>query len=181
MSSKISAEDLYRFQAITGCAISPDGQHVAFALHRVDRRSEKKYANIWIASTNGGGTPTQFTFGDQRDVQPRWSPDGKQLAYLSNQHSARQSQITIIPLGGGAPRPVTNLRGSFVSFRWSPDGTQFVCAFRKRDQAVVAREADEEKARLGIVARHITRVQYKADGMGYLPDERVHIWTVNVR
>lgn len=181
MSSKISAEDLYRFQAITGCAISPDGQHVAFALHRVDRRSEKKYANIWIASTNGGGTPTQFTFGDQRDVQPRWSPDGKQLAYLSNQHSARQSQITIIPLGGGAPRPVTNLRGSFVSFRWSPDGTQFVCAFRKRDQAVVAREADEEKARLGIVARHITRVQYKADGMGYLPDERVHIWTVNVQ
>lgn len=179
MLPKISAEDLYRFQAISGCAISPDGAYIAFALHRVDRQSEKKYANIWIAPVTGG-SPQQFTFGDQRDVQPQWSPDGSQLAYLSNQQQANQPQITVIPFMGGAPRPVTNLRGRIVSFQWSPDGTRFVCAFRKRDQAVIAREADEEKKRLGIVARHITRVHYKADGMGYLPDERVHIWTIDV-
>ena len=184
MSTKISADDLYRFQAISGCAISPDGKYIAFSLHRVDRESEKKFANIWVVPTDepiNGQSAQQFTFGDQRDVQPQWSPDGSQIAFLSNQQSAGQSQITVIPFGGGAPRPVTNLRGRFVSLRWSPDGARFVCAFRKQDPAVIEREADERKKRLGIVARHITRIHYKADGAGYLPQEFVHIWTVDAQ
>lgn len=178
MSIRISAEDLYRFQSISGCAISPDGQHVVFALHRVDRATEKKYANLWVVPTDGG-LAYPFTFGDHVDVEPQWSPDGTTIAYLSNQVQAGQRQLTVIPFGGGAPRPVTNLKGTFYSFQWSPDGTQFVCAFRKRDPDVIKREEDESKKRLGVVARHITRIHYKMDGAGYLPQERVHIWTVD--
>ena len=146
MSTIIAAEDLYRFQAISGCATSPDGQHIAFTLHRVQQATEKKFSNIWIAPTSGG-PPVQFTFGDQRDTQPQWSPDGTEIAYLSNQHSSRQSQLTVIPFHGGAPRPLNfpaaKVPGQIYSFQWSPDGTQFVCAFRKKDQSVIEREADE--------------------------------------
>jgi len=184
MSTIIAAEDLYRFQAISGCATSPDGQHIAFTLHRVQQATEKKFSNIWIAPTSGG-PPVQFTFGDQRDTQPQWSPDGTEIAYLSNQHSSRQSQLTVIPFHGGAPRPLNfpaaKVPGQIYSFQWSPDGTQFVCAFRKKDQAAVERDADEDKKRLGIVARHITRIHYKADGSGYLPQERIHVWTVDAQ
>ena len=66
-------------------------------------------------------------------------------------------------------------------FNWSPDGTQFVCQFRKTDQAAIEREGDERKKKLGIVSRHITRMHYKYDGVGFLPEERWHIWTINAR
>ncbi|MEM7531743.1 MAG: S9 family peptidase [Chloroflexota bacterium] len=180
MTAHISTQDLYRFQPISGCAISPDGQHVVFSVQRVDRKTEKKYSNLWIATINNvshDGNARQFTFGNHVDTQPQWSPDGTQIAYMSNQHG--KSQLTIIPFQGGAPRPVTNFNGRIFTFQWSPDGTRYVCAFRPKDKATIEREQDEAKKRLGIVARHITRVTYKVDGGGYLPDERVHIWVVD--
>ena len=79
----MTAEDLYRFQLMSGVQISPDGQYVVFSLQRVDRQTEKKFANLWVVSTLGGA-PRQFTFGDQVDRQPRWSPDSRRIAFISN-------------------------------------------------------------------------------------------------
>ena len=50
----ITAEDLYRFQLIADCQISPDGRHVVYCVQRVDQETEKKYTNLWIVSTDGG-------------------------------------------------------------------------------------------------------------------------------
>ena len=176
----ITAEDLYRFQLISGCEISPDGRHVVFCVHRVDKKTEKKYANLWIVPT-AGERPRQFTYGDQSDTQPQWSPDGGEIAFLSNRGDEKQAQIHIIPVDGGEARPLTNLKGGIGSFQWSPDGKQFVCEFRKKDQAEIEREEDEDKKRLGVVSRHITRVFFKEDGAGFLPGERWHLWTVDAR
>ncbi len=57
-----------------------------------------------------------------------------------------------------------------------------MCSFQKKDPAALEREADEEKKKLGLVSRHITtRTFFKFDGIGYLPDERWHIWSVNAK
>ena len=176
----ITAEDLYRFQLITDCQISPDGRHVVFCVQRVDKKTEKKYSNLWVAPT-GGGRSRQFTRGDQVDSQTKWSPDGSEIAFLSNRGDEKQSQIYIIPFHGGEARPLTNLKGEFGPFEWSPDGRQLVCQFRNKDQEAIEREEDERMKELGVVSRHITRVFFKLDGSGFLPRERWHIWTIDAR
>jgi dipeptidyl aminopeptidase/acylaminoacyl peptidase len=176
----IRADDLYRFQAISGAEMSPDGARVIFAVERVDRDSEKKYSNLWVAPTDRVA-PRQFTYGDQRDTGPQWSPDGSQIAFVSNRGDEKQAQVYLIPVDGGEARPLTKLKGSIGAFRWSPDGKRLVCGFRKQDADAAERDSDPHKKELGVVARHITRVHFKYDGAGMLPSERTHLWTINAR
>jgi len=177
---RITAEDLYRFQLISDCRISPDGHHVVFCIQRVDKKTEKKYSNLWIVPTDGRRT-RQFTYGDQSDSQPQWSPDGGEIAFISNRDDEKQPQIYIIPFQGGEARQLTNLKGSFGEYEWSPDGKRLVCMFRKKDQEEIEREKDEQKKKLGVISRHITRVFFKEDAKGFLPKERWHIWTIDAR
>jgi len=174
----ITAEDLYRLEYITDSRLSPDGRTVVFCQWRVDQKKQKKYSNLWIVPT-GRGAPRQFTYGNQVDSQPKWSPDGRRIAFLSNRAGEKQPQIYVIPIDGGEARPLTDLKGDFGSLEWSPDGKQLVCSFRKKDKEAIEREEDEQKKELGVVERHITRLVYKGDGEGFLPKERWHIWTVN--
>jgi dipeptidyl aminopeptidase/acylaminoacyl peptidase len=177
---RISAEDLYRIQLISSCAISPDGRHVVFCVHRVERKTEKKYSNLWIVPTDGG-RPRQFSRGDQQDTQPKWSPDGTEIAFISNRGDEKQAQVYIIPFYGGEARQLTNVKGTIGDFDWSPDGKQLVFTLRKKDREEIERDKDEQKRNLGFVSRHITRVFFKEDEVGFLPKERWHIWTVNTR
>ncbi|MFH1514759.1 MAG: DPP IV N-terminal domain-containing protein, partial [bacterium] len=176
----ISAEDLYRFEFITDMRISPGGDHVAYSVQRVDKTTEKKYMNLWIVPSKGG-KPKQFTYGDHVDCHPRWSPDGKEIFFISNRGSETQSQIYIIPLDGGEGRQLTNLTGTIGGFNLSNDGKKLVMEFRKKDKEQLERDKDDQKKKLGVVARHYTNLWFKLDGEGYLPDEKWHLWTVDTK
>ncbi|MCX6646637.1 MAG: S9 family peptidase [bacterium] len=175
----ITAENLYDINLISDFDLSPDGKNVAFVQQRVEKKTEKKYSNIWIVPT-GAGSPRQFTYGDHSDGFPRWSPDGKNIAFISNRLSESQSQIFLIPFSGGEAKKLTDFKGSPMGFDWSPDGKTLVMMFRKKDKEVLEMEKDENKKKLGTVARHYDRPFYKMDGAGFNPKERIHIWSVNV-
>lgn len=177
---RTAAEDLYRFQLISSPRISPNGEQVVYGLSRVDQKTEKKYANLWIAAADGSTPPRQFTFGDQSDGHPRWSPDGKKVAFLSNRAELEKpARIFLISLEGGEARPLTSIEGAISTFSWSPDGKRLLCVVRKTDADVLEREKDEQKKKLGTVFRHYDRLFYKLDGEGYLPKERWHLWMVD--
>lgn len=179
-SRTVTAHDLYKFNLITTPRVSPDGKHVVYGLHRVDPQSEKKYANLWIVSTDGGSA-RQFTFGDQSDTQPCWSPDGNEIAFLSNRADLdKPAKLFLISANGGEARPLAHIEATVSKFAWSPDGARIVCRVRKTDQEVLEREKDENKKKLGVAARHYNRVYYKLDDDGYLPQERWHLWIVDV-
>jgi len=77
----ITAEDLYQLNPVSDVRIAPDGQNVVYTVQRVDRKTEKKYSNLWMISTLRGEAH-QFTTGDQHDTCGSWSPDGSLIAFL---------------------------------------------------------------------------------------------------
>jgi dipeptidyl aminopeptidase/acylaminoacyl peptidase len=177
----ITADDLYQFNTVADARISPDGENVVYTVQRVDRKTEKKYTNLWIAPTKDG-EPHQFTTGDQHDGSGRWSPDGKRIAFLSDRGDKdKPGQIYLIPFTGGEASKLTHIDGEVGDLSWSPDGKQILCTVRKKDAEVLEREQDETKKKLGVVSRHYERLFYKLDGYGYLPHELTHIWTVDSR
>ncbi len=177
----LTAEDLYQFVVVSDVRISPQGRDVVYALQRVDAKDEKKYSNLWIVAAETA-KPRQFTAGDQADVHPRWSPDGSQIAFLSNRKdTAKPPQVYLIPFGGGEALPLTDIPGEIGELSWSPDGKRLLCTVRKFDPDELERQKDEGKKKLGVVARHYERLFYKLDGFGYLPHERWHLWSVDAR
>jgi dipeptidyl aminopeptidase/acylaminoacyl peptidase len=177
----ITAEDLYDFKSITYARISPDGRNIVFPVQTVERKTEKKYTNLWMQPTEPGSQAKQFTFGKHSDSAPVWSPDGSQIAFHSNRgETEKPAQIYVIPTDGGEARQLCEIKGDIASITWSPDGKQLLCPVKKSDKDVLDREADEQKKKLGVVERHYKRVFYKLDGVGYLPQERTHLWVVDV-
>jgi dipeptidyl aminopeptidase/acylaminoacyl peptidase len=176
----IQAEDLYDFEIINTCQISPDGKKIVYSLQTVDRESEKKYSHLWIVASDGG-KPIQMTFGKQSDTNPQWSPDGKWITFMSNRSDKDQAQIFLLPTTGGEAHALTDLHGDFGEYDWSPNSQKLVFQFRQHDPEDIERQKDEKKKELGRVSRRITdRVFYKLDGHGYLPKARYHLWTVDI-
>ena len=177
----IMAEDLYNLQQLSDVQMSPDGTHVIYRVQRVNKKTEKKYGNLWIVPTKGG-EPRQFTYGDQSDSSPRWAPDSRSIAFISNRADPEKPpQIFIIPVDGGEARKLTDIDGEIDLIGWSPDGRKLLCNIRKTDAEEIEREKDPQKQKLGVVARHYDRLFYKLDGYGYLPHERTHIWLVDAK
>lgn len=176
---RLTADDLYHLETPTDAQISPDGETILYSVQRVDKKTEKKHTNLWRVPFEGG-SPTPFTSGDQADVQPRWSPDGRRVAFLSNREDEKQPQLYVIPVDGGEAQRLTDAPGEFGRIIWSQDGKRILYAFRRKDKEDVERDSDPQAKELGPVARHITSTHFRLDGHGWLPNERWHLWTVQV-
>ena len=115
----IAYEDLAKVQRIADPQLSPDGNWIAYEIGVIDLAANKKLSHIWVVSAEGG-EPRQLTRGDGSDTRPRWSPDGKSLAFISTRGG--NSQVWILPLGGGDAWPLTSLSTEADGVTWAAHG-----------------------------------------------------------
>ncbi len=109
--------DLMRYAVVREVRVSPDGSQVAYDLRRVVEEDDSYTSAIWIVGADGSGA-RQLTAGLGDDTYPRWSPDGRELAFLSDRGEGLQ--IHVLSLDGGEAGVVSGLSGSVSSFCWAP-------------------------------------------------------------
>jgi dipeptidyl aminopeptidase/acylaminoacyl peptidase len=177
----VQADDIYRIRQPLECRLSPGGTRAAIVVKQADKETLKYGSHIWIAPTAGGGLPYQFTYGKGGDHHPRFSPDGRNLAFLSGR--SEKSEIWIMPVDGGEARQLTKLAGQISDFDFSPDGRRIAAVFTRQDPDEKEREEKKKKGEPGQDTpkiRDIERILYKLDGAGFLPRGRAHLWTIDV-
>ncbi len=115
-------DDLVAMKRVGDPQISPDGTKIAYVVNVVDKTENRGKRSIWIVPT-AGGSPREFITSAKNDDTPRWSRDGRRIAFLSTRDGA--PQIYVADADGSSPMKVTSVPEGVSEFIWSPDGKLF--------------------------------------------------------
>ncbi|MBK9706159.1 MAG: PD40 domain-containing protein [Acidobacteria bacterium] len=119
----ITETDLFKFVWIADPQISPDGSKVIFVRNWVNQKADRYDTALWVVPT-GGGPARQLTAGP-RDSSPRWSPDGRWIAFIRSAEKEgrpQPPQIYLLSFDGGEAQPLTEMTRGAAGIEWSPDG-----------------------------------------------------------
>ena len=181
---KFTAEDFMKFKFAYDPQLSVDGSKILYVLSTTEE--EKYLPNIWMHDLNDG-TDRQFTFGNS-DERPRWSPNGKEIAFLSKRNGKKQ--LFVIPACGGEARPVAEFRYGLGDAAWSPCGGYIAFTATSNEGQTVCdllklEEDDKDKAekKAATVVVEVDRLKFKMNGLpfvGLRGKKKKHIYVVNV-
>ncbi|HEU5366885.1 MAG TPA: S9 family peptidase, partial [Ktedonobacterales bacterium] len=181
----LTLEDTWAFRLVTEMRLAPDGRRAAFTLETQDKELNAKRSAIWLLERSVGEA-RQFSGGTKQDSSPRWSADGRWLAFLSDREGEK-SQVWVMPADGGEARKLTNMKNGVSEFCWSPDGAWIALTSEvkpdgkitndaaPKDAKAKEREERDEAERLRVV----TRLQFRWDGRGLL-EGRSHLFKIGV-
>lgn len=152
-------DELIALPTPANARISPDGEWVAYTVTSVDWKQNEYISQLWLVSAQGG-EPRQLTFAGESSTTPRWSPDGRWLAFLSRRKGDEHTQVyRMSPFGGEAER-LTEHEADVSAYDWAPDGKAI---------AFIAPDAEGE----------VEKEREEAYGAYHVEDEdfvRSHLW-----
>ena len=164
----IGVADLWQLRDVSDPQLAPDGAWVAYTVSSADSAEDKQHTAVWMTSWDGART-LRLTTAKQGGSAPRWSPDGRWLAFWSSRED-EHTQLWLLDRAGGEGRKLSSLVGDVEDYVWAPDGTRL---------ALVVETADTTKPKTPppIV---INRFQFKQDESGYLEKQRHHLYLLDV-
>jgi dipeptidyl aminopeptidase/acylaminoacyl peptidase len=179
----ITIDDYFQIRDVSQPELSPDGQWVAYMVRTKMLKEDKNEQRLWMVSTHGGD-PLPMTAEDVSSSHPRWSPDGKYLAFLSSRNAGKSQVWLLNRLGGEAVR-LTETPQGVSDFEWSPDSTRLVLVLQdpKPEDVEAAKDKDKDKPAPKPKTPPpfvIDRLQFKEDTVGYLDRRRTHLYVFDV-
>lgn len=170
-------EDLYKIKKVSDPRISPDGKWIVYTVSVPDLEEDKYNSDIWLIPVSGGKS-RQLTAGAGSDHSPRWSPDGKQIAFISDRDET--ANLYLIHVNGGEAKKLTASETNLYSPVWVKDGKHIVCGSRVLPENKKNVENRTEKELPKCKARTIDRLLFRQWDR-WLGDKRNHIFLVNCK
>ncbi len=167
----MTVEEVDHLLEVEGPQLSPDGQWIAYTVRRVDTKADKNVTDLWMANWDGT-QDIQLTYEVEHSISnPRWSPDGRYLSFLSDRPRApnvKGSQVWVLDRRGGEARQLTSVKGKLASYEWSPDAKKLllIIAEDPEEQAREKEKSESEKEKPKPIV--IDRYHFKQDIEGYL-------------
>jgi dipeptidyl aminopeptidase/acylaminoacyl peptidase len=184
----ITVDDNFQLRELTDPQISADGLWVAYTVSTSSLKDDEEKTRIWMVAA--GGNAVAMTSEETSSDHPRWSPDGKYLAFLSKRDAGRTYLWALNRLGGEA-LPLIKTAQDVKDFAWSPDGKRIVMVLQ--DPSPEDLEAAEERTKEESEGKEIKdkkpkaqrpwvidRYQFKEDEIGYLERLRTHLYVFDL-
>ena len=171
----ITIEDMSQFREVGDPRVSPDGAWVAYTVTNWNVEADLMQSDLWMTSWDGATTLRLTTTERESEDAPRWSPDGKHLAFLSSRAGDENdvNQLWLLPLAGGEAERVTEVKSGVSEYAWSPDGMRLVLAVSDSDSVAAGGDSRKDRAVPPIV---VDRLYFKEDETGYLTHKRTHLF-----
>lgn len=171
MPQPFSPDDILRYRSVT--SIEATDAYAACEVGSIDSQGDTDSSRIWLLPLAEEGPPVEFT--SESDSDPKWSPDGSELAFLSSRDQSLQ--IHLIRADGGEARAVSRMNNGVSYAEWSPDGRSFIATARiEVDPAAKGERAEPPRRK----APHVVwRLPYKTDGIGYVLDREIHLFSID--
>ncbi len=174
----VEAKDLLRIREVSDPQVSPDGAWVAYTVTASDTVTDKRDADVWMSRWDGKRS-VRLTYSKVREHSPRWSPDGRYLAFLSSREDPREEeQVWLLDRTGGEAERVTDLAGGVSDFAWSPAGSRLalVASDPTPDQLAAGQDSSKKHHRPIVIDRY----RFKYDEVGYIGGEREHLYVLTL-
>jgi dipeptidyl aminopeptidase/acylaminoacyl peptidase len=175
----LRVDDLFALRDVGDPRLSPDAAQVAFTVRSLDAKKDTRDTDIYAVST-AGGEALRLTASPKAETTPRFSPDGKYLAFLSGREG-KKSQVFLLPRAGGEAIQLTDFKGGVSDLAWSPDARRLALIVSDPDPDEIEEdpkgEDDARKKPKPVVLR---RLQFKRDGKGFLRELRAHLHVFDV-
>src|SRR4051812_8220913 len=170
-----TSTDAARLRTVSDPAISPDGAWVVFAVSNADTTADRRQSDIWMTSWDGSRTIRLTHTEKASEHSPRWSPDGRWLAFLSGRGEGEDgTQLWLLDRAGGEAERVTSVKGGVDDFVWSPDSKRLALVVAAPDPQDTMSTAGKAKKRPKPYV--INRYHFKRDYTGYLTYQSSHLW-----
>jgi dipeptidyl aminopeptidase/acylaminoacyl peptidase len=173
----ITTDTTWDWRTVGDPQISPDGGEVLYVLSWNDKMNDAIHNNLWLARVDGKDN-RPVTQGAFRDASPRWSPDGKRIAYVSNRSG--KTQIHVRWMDTGQEAQITELEQPPANISWSPDGQWIAYTSRVPAKPGWSVKMPEKPARAKWAEPPVvvTRLRWRADGAGLIRPGYTHIFIV---